>query len=65
MKIEEYVIIRNGKIYVCTEGAIVALIKKINELEKEVAELKHQQVGKEEEVFWYDYGFSFRKKHSR
>lgn len=51
MKIEEYVIIRNGKIYVCTEGAIIALIKKINELEKEVAELKHQQVGNEEEVF--------------
>lgn len=48
MKIEEYVLTRNGKIYVCTEGAIIALIKKINELEKELAELKHQQIGKEE-----------------
>ena len=32
-------------------GRIVALIKKINELEKEVDELKHQQVGNKEEVF--------------
>lgn len=48
MKIEEYVITRNGKIYVCTEGAIIALIKKVNELEKEVADLKSELANKEQ-----------------
>ena len=48
MKIEEYVITRNGKIYVCTEGAIIALIKQVNELTKEVADLKQELANKEQ-----------------